>query len=113
MLLAKSVSYILLAEHVIEMHCADGIESTKTVSNSGLKTNRNVFQCFCIRERRFGWFLLLDGLKQPAISPKSNYRPLVVVVVVVYPTPSEGWGHGGRPWSPRSRATPQGLDQRS
>ena len=38
----------------------------------------------------------------------SNY-----VVVVVYPTPSEGWGHGGRPWSPRSRATPQGLDQRS
>ena len=37
---------------------------------------------------------------------------LPVVVVVVYPTPSEGWGHGGRPWSPRSRATPQGLDQR-
>ena len=35
------------------------------------------------------------------------------VVVVDYPTPSEGWGHGGRPWSPRSRATPQGLDQRS
>ena len=34
-------------------------------------------------------------------------------VVVDYPTPSEGWGHGGRPWSPRSRATPQGLDQRS
>ena len=35
-----------------------------------------------------------------------------VVVVVGYPTPSEGWGHGGTPWSPRSRATPQGLDQR-
>ena len=35
------------------------------------------------------------------------------VVVVGYPTPSEGWGHGGRPWSPRSRATSQGLDQRS
>ena len=32
-------------------------------------------------------------------------------VVVGYPTPSEGWGHGGRPWSPRIRATPQGLDQ--
>ena len=29
------------------------------------------------------------------------------------PDPFEGWGHGGRPWSPRSRATPQGLDQRS
>ena len=27
-----------------------------------------------------------------------------------YPTPSEGWVHGGRPWSPRSRATPQGLN---
>ena len=36
-----------------------------------------------------------------------------VFVVGGYPTPSEGWGHGGRPWSPRSRATPQGLDQRS
>ena len=35
-----------------------------------------------------------------------------IVVVVGYPTPSEGWGHGRRPWSPRSRATPQGLDQR-
>ena len=34
-------------------------------------------------------------------------------VVVDYPTPSEGWGHGGTPWSPRSRATLQGLDQRS
>ena len=38
---------------------------------------------------------------------------VVVVVVVDYPTPSEGWRHGGRPWSPRSRATPQGMDQRS
>ena len=35
------------------------------------------------------------------------------IVVVGYPTPFEGWGHGGRPWSPRSRVTPQGLDQRS
>ena len=35
------------------------------------------------------------------------------VVVVVYPTPSEGLGHGGRPWSPRSRATLQDLNQRS
>ena len=38
---------------------------------------------------------------------------VVVVVIVGYPTPSDGWGHGGRSWSPRSRATPQGLDQRS
>ena len=43
----------------------------------------------------------------------SLLRDVAVVVVVVYPTPSEAWGHGGRPWSPRSRATPQGLDQRS
>ena len=47
-------------------------------------------------------------------STASNVREAFpVVVVVVYPTPSEGWGHGGRPWSPRSRETPQGLDQRS
>ena len=24
-------------------------------------------------------------------------------VVVGYPTPSEGWGHGGGPWSPEAR----------
>ena len=35
-----------------------------------------------------------------------------VVVVVGYPTPSEGWEHGGRPWSPSSQETPKGLDQR-
>ena len=29
------------------------------------------------------------------------------------PDPFRGMGHGGRPWSPRSRETPQGLDQRS
>ena len=45
-------------------------------------------------------------------STASNVRE-AFPVVVVYPTPSEGWGHGGRPWSPRSRETPQGLDQRS
>ena len=38
---------------------------------------------------------------------------VVVVVVAGYPTSSDGWGHGGRSWSPRSRATTQGLDQRS
>ena len=38
---------------------------------------------------------------------------LSTFVVVVYSTPFEGWGHGGRPWSPKSRATLQGLDQRS
>ena len=36
----------------------------------------------------------------------------VCVVVVGYPTLSFP-GHGGRPWSPSSRATLQGLDQRS
>ena len=30
-----------------------------------------------------------------------------------YPTPSEGWENGGQPWSPRSRATLQGPDQKS
>ena len=42
---------------------------------------------------------------------KDDY--FVFLVVVVYPTPSERWGHGESPWSLRSRATPQGLDQRS
>ena len=43
----------------------------------------------------------------------SNVMQHIYVVAVGYPTPSKGWGHGGRSWSPRSRATPQGLDQRS
>jgi len=33
------------------------------------------------------------------------------LVVVVLPTPSEGWERGGTPRRPNSRATPQGLDQ--
>ena len=47
------------------------------------------------------------------LSGSSTQDHVVVVVVVGYPTPSEGWGHGGKPWSPRSWATLQGLDQRS
>ena len=34
-------------------------------------------------------------------------------VVVDYSTFFQGWGHGRRLWSPISRATSQGLDQRS
>jgi len=30
-----------------------------------------------------------------------------------YSISSEGWGRGGTPRRPNSRATPQGLDQRS
>jgi len=30
-----------------------------------------------------------------------------------YPTPFEGWGRGGTPQRPNSRATPQDLDERS
>ena len=64
--------------------------------------SRNGCQISCFRSDFASLLFLTDFL-----------RNLVVVVVVVYPTPSEGWGHGGRPWSPRRRATPQGLDQRS
>ena len=38
---------------------------------------------------------------------------IIVVVLVVLPDPSEGWGRGRNPRRPNSRATPQGLDQRS
>ena len=57
--------------------------------------------------------LLLHPSPNKSVFKNAGVCDVVVVVVVVYPTPSEGWGHGGRPWSPRSRATPQGLDQRS
>jgi len=33
--------------------------------------------------------------------------------VVVLPDPFEGWGRGGTPRRPSSRATPEGLNQRS
>ena len=28
-----------------------------------------------------------------------------VLLLLLLPTPSEGWGRGGRPWIPRSQAT--------
>ena len=51
--------------------------------------------------------------KANAFSFTTLFLAFSTVVVVGYPTPSEEWGYGGRPWSPRSRATPHGLDQRS
>ena len=44
------------------------------------------------------------------LSTTSKISSLVVVVVT---RPLGGWGHGGRPWSLRSRATHRGLDSRS
>ena len=65
-------------------------------------TNKNLEITNCLQENQtFRYYT------------STNRQLLQVVVVVVYPIPSEGWGRGGRPWSPRSRATPQGLDQRS
>ena len=37
-----------------------------------------------------------------------NIEMLLLFVVVVYPTPFKGWGHGRKPWSPRSQKTPPG-----
>ena len=51
-----------------------------------------------------------ESLHSMASSNCSN--PGKFDVVVDYPIPSEEWGHGGRPWSPRSRAILRGLDQR-
>ncbi len=73
----------------------------KSASTEAQKEHR-VNDCFV-------W--LSDGLKDKSAFV-SQLLAIILVVVVGYPTPSEGWGHGGRPWSPRSRATPQGLDQR-
>ena len=55
---------------------------------------------------------LIGGMSDDFYALSKVSHCCVIVVVVVYPTPSEEWGHGGRPWSPRSRATLQGLDQR-
>ena len=72
------------------------------------------FACiFKARIRRDGKVVETLSARSYVIQTKNGSRYVVVVVVVGYPTSSEGWGHGGRPWSPRSRATPQGLDQRS
>ena len=45
--------------------------------------------------------------------PGKTVDCIVYVAVVIYLNPSEEWEHGGRPWSPKNRVTPQGLDQRS
>ena len=39
--------------------------------------------------------------------------PDVGEVLLLLFDPLRGMGHGGGPWSPRNRATPKGLDQRS
>ena len=36
-----------------------------------------------------------------------------LLLLITRCTPSEGWGHGKKPWSPRCWETSQGLDQRS
>ena len=51
---------------------------------------------------------ICDKLNRPHFT-----RSHLSLDVVDYPTPSEEWGHGGRPWSPKSRAITQGLDLRS
>ena len=40
-----------------------------------------------------------------------NFILSILCCCCYYTTPSEGWGQGGRPWNPKSKATPQGLDQ--
>ena len=35
------------------------------------------------------------------------------VFLLLFPDPFQGMGHGGRPWSPRSRASFQDLDKSS
>ena len=62
----------------------------------------------CGRHDDRGIIIVVNGLSTSSL--KSIFSSLFDVVV--YPTLSEGWGHGGRPWSSRSRATLQGLDQR-
>ena len=50
--------------------------------------------------------LLLDKSKSEAPLDHSDLGiEFMICCCCCYPTPSEGWGHGGRPWSPRSRAT--------
>ena len=50
---------------------------------------------------------------------KSNFAkkfcpfPDVDEMLLVLPDPFRGMGHGGRPWTPGSRATSKGLDPRS
>ena len=41
-----------------------------------------------------------DNLAAQNVYLRFYSPPVQPVVVVDYPTPSEGWGHGGRPWSP-------------
>ena len=50
-------------------------------------------------------------------SEQEEIDPTALITFCCYccwlPDSFRGWGHGGRPWSPINRATPQGLDQRS
>ena len=59
-------------------------------------------------------YVSVKNSKNSDIYSSLRYPTLTTItVVVVYPTPSEEWGHGGRLRSPRYRETLQGLDQKS
>ena len=80
-----------------------------------LKAKDDIFQGYI-----YGYLKIIQGfipgnhVNFPCFMYNSNLIfEIYSVVVVDYPSPSEGWGHGGRPWIPRSRETLQGLDQRS
>ena len=47
--------------------------------------------------------------RKVSIEKKANaaVQPCCCPAMCCYPTPSKGWGHGGRPWSPRSRQLPK------
>ena len=99
-----------------------GCSFSRTSCRSLLVHNKNCFAHYRPGFRKFRinfcCYDLSAKLLQVTVTPNrkaskdesacSSEKP-----VVGYPTPSEGWGHGERPWSPRSRATLQGPDQRS
>ena len=82
-------------QHVIEMVIENGIPLTFFSLKGFLVLNGEL-------AGKLGLSLERHDIIKTVITAAVN-----VVVVVGYPTPSKGWGHGGRPWSPRSRATPR------
>ena len=111
----QQLSYIHCLAHCTTLIVKDTITSSELLQLE-MRTLKKLYTFLGVYPKRVKLFEEMQEVN-PFVDENEDisrlYHQKATVVVVVYPTPSEGWGHGGRPWNPRSWATPQGLDQRS
>ena len=121
---------IIFLQFLVLWYFCDGFLSTwkviylyflklRCVAFSTLTLPVNLLHCFVYLLAAAFFYSIFDSL------PYNKIKHLLLLFLALqaqevfwpngccYPTPFEGLGHCRRPWSPKSRATLLGLDQRS